>query len=52
MSQVDESWLWHGRMEHIGFDNMIKFGKKEVVRDMSKINKRSNFVCRHCQLRK
>jgi transposase InsO family protein len=49
MSQIDESWLWHKRMGHIGFDNLIKVSKKEVVRDMPKIIKPSNSVCRHCQ---
>jgi hypothetical protein len=49
MSQIDESWLWHRRMGHIGFDNLIKVNKKEVVRDMPKIIKPSNSVCRHCQ---
>jgi hypothetical protein len=49
MSQIDESWLWHKRMGHIGFDNLIKVNKKEVVRDMPRIIKASNFVCRHCQ---
>jgi hypothetical protein len=49
MSQIDESWLWHRRMGHIGFDNLIKVGKKEVVRDMPKIIKPSNSVCRHFQ---
>jgi transposase InsO family protein len=34
---------------HIGFDNLIKFSKKEVVRNMLNIIKPSNYVCRHCQ---
>jgi hypothetical protein len=34
-------------MGHIGFDNLIKFNKKEVVRDMPKIIKPSNYVCSH-----
>jgi hypothetical protein len=49
MSQIYESWPWHRRMEHIGFDNLIKVSKKEFVRDMPKIIKPSNFFCRHCQ---
>jgi hypothetical protein len=49
MSLVDESWLWNRRMGHIGFENLIKVNKKEVVRDMPNIIKPSNFVCRHCQ---
>ena len=49
MSLVDESWLWNRRMGHIGFENLIKVNKKEVVRDMSNIIKPSNFVCRRRQ---
>ena len=49
MRQIDESWLWNKRTGHIGFDNLIKDSKKEVVRDMPKIIKSSNYVCRHYQ---
>jgi hypothetical protein len=28
MSQIDESWLWHKRMGHTGFDNLLQFNKK------------------------
>jgi hypothetical protein len=28
MGQIDESWLWHRRMGHISFDNLIKFRNK------------------------
>jgi hypothetical protein len=34
MGQIDESWLWHRRMGHISFDNLIKVSRKEVVKDM------------------
>jgi hypothetical protein len=49
MSQIYESWIWNKRLGHIGFDNFIRVSKKEVVRDMPKIIKPSNFVCRHHQ---
>jgi hypothetical protein len=49
MGQIDESWLWKKIMGHIIFDNLIKVSKKEVVKDMSKIIKSSNSVCRHYQ---
>ena len=32
LGKEDESWLWHKRMEHINFDNLVKVIKKEVVR--------------------
>jgi hypothetical protein len=52
MSQVDESWLWHKRMGHLSFENMIKDSIKEAVKDMPKIIKPSNHVCKHFQLGK
>jgi hypothetical protein len=52
MSQVDESWLWYIRMEHLIFDNLIKASKKGAVKGMPKFIKPSCHVCRHCQLGK
>ena len=49
MSMIDESWLWHRRMGHLNFYNIMKVSKKEVVRDFSKILKPLNSVCKHCQ---
>jgi hypothetical protein len=28
----DESWLWHKRMGHIHFDNLVKVSKREAVK--------------------
>jgi hypothetical protein len=33
----DESWLWHRRMVHTNFDNLVKFNKKEAIREMFEI---------------
>ena len=49
LSMVDQIWLWHRRMGHLNFDNLVKVSKKEVVRDLPKIVKPLNSVCRHCQ---
>ena len=46
---VNESWLWHRRLGHLNFDNLVKISKKEVVRDLPKIVKPLNSVCRHYQ---
>ena len=46
---VDESWLWNGRLGHLDFDNLVKISKKEVARDLPKIVKPLNSVCKHCQ---
>ena len=49
LSMVDESWLWNRRVGHLNFDNLAKVSKKEAVRDLPKIVKPLNLVCRHCQ---
>ena len=48
MSQIDESMLWHRRMGHLNFDNIVKISKKGTVRNLPKIIKPPNYVCRHC----
>ena len=48
MSQIDESLLWHRRTGHLNFDNLVKISQKEVVRNIPKIIKPQNHVCRHC----
>ena len=48
MSQIDESLLWHRRMGHLNLDNLVKVSKKGVVRNLPKIIKPPNHVCRHC----
>jgi hypothetical protein len=49
MGQVDEIWLWHRRMGLINFDNLIKLNKKQAVRDMLKISKLIDTICKPCQ---
>lgn len=49
LNKVDESWLWHRRLGHLHFDNLVKINKKNAVRNLSKINKPPNAVCEHCQ---
>jgi hypothetical protein len=34
LGKEDEVWLWHRRMGHIKFDKLIKFSKKEAVREI------------------
>ena len=34
---IDEGGLWHKRMGHLNFDNLVKISKKETVRDLPKI---------------
>ena len=36
MSQIDESFLWHRRMGHLIFENLVKFSKKGFVMNFRK----------------
>ena len=49
LEKEDESWIWHKRMGHINFNNLVNIRKKEVVREMSEITKLANVICKHCQ---
>ena len=49
MSMIDQSWLWHKRMVHLNFHNLIMLSKKEVVRDLPKIVKPLKSICKHWQ---
>jgi hypothetical protein len=49
LGKKDEGWLWHKRMGHIKFDNIIKVRKKEAVREMHQITKPANTLCKYCQ---
>ena len=35
--QTDESWLWHKRLGHTSFDNLVNNSKINVVRDIPKM---------------
>lgn len=48
IAQVDEIWLWHRMMYHVNFDYMIKIIYTQVVRDLPKIVKPTNLVCKEC----
>jgi hypothetical protein len=49
LGKEDESWLWHRRTSHMHFDNLVKFNKREAVREMLQITKPNNTLCKHCQ---
>ena len=46
---VDESWIWHIRMGHIKFDNLVNICNKKYVIDMPKIIKPDSTICKSCQ---
>ena len=39
ISQVEESWLWHRRLCHVNFDNMVKIRKFRKVRGIPNLKK-------------
>ena len=49
LGKEDESWLWHRRMGHTHFGNLIKINKKQAVREMSKIRKPKTSMCEPCK---
>jgi hypothetical protein len=49
LGKEDEIWLWHKIMGHIHFDNLVKFSKREAVREIPQITKPTNTLCKHCQ---
>jgi hypothetical protein len=48
LGKDDESWLWHKRMGHINFDNLVKINRREAVREIPEISKPTNTLCKHC----
>ena len=49
LSQIDESWLWHKRLGHTSFDNLINISKIKAVRDIPKLFKPNQGICGPCQ---
>jgi hypothetical protein len=48
LGNENESWLWHKRMGHMHFDNLVKINIKESVREILEISKLVNTLCKHC----
>jgi transposase InsO family protein len=49
LGKEDESWLWHRRMGHMHFYNLVKVNKREAVTEIPQITKPTNTLCKHCQ---
>ena len=46
VENIDNSCLWHKRFCHINFDNIVKLSNTFVVRDLPKITKPTNIICK------
>jgi hypothetical protein len=49
---IDDSELWHQRLGHLNFTDMLKIASKEVVKDLPKMKGTGKGVCGPCQLGK
>lgn len=52
IGQVDVNWLWHRRLDHLNFDNLVNVSTKGCVRHLPKLKKPKNYICKECQKRK
>jgi hypothetical protein len=49
---IDDSELWHQRLGHLNFSDMLKISGKDVVKGLPKMEKTEKGVCGACQLGK
>jgi hypothetical protein len=49
---IDDSELWHQRLGHLNFSNMLKIAGKDVVKGLPKMEKTGKGICGSCQLGK
>ena len=52
VAKFDNSWLWHRRFCHINFDNIMKASNTLAMRDLPKITKPANIICKEYILAK
>ena len=50
--RLDDVWLWHKKLCHVNFDNLISISKKKKVKGLPKLKKPKNTMCKQCQLGK
>ena len=46
MVKSDDVWLWHKRLCHVSFDNLVSINKMMKLRDLPKLNKTKNTMCK------
>jgi transposase InsO family protein len=50
LRKYDESWLWHMRLGNLNFYHLIKLRNSGAVKDLPKISKPYDSVCKPCQI--
>ena len=51
-AQYDDIWLWHRRLCHVNFDNLVSISKMKKVRGLPRLSKLDNVMCKQCQIGK
>lgn len=52
LAHIEKIWLWHKRMCHVNFDNMVIIRKKIRVRGIPTLKKPKMAICKKCQIGK
>ncbi|KAH9323855.1 hypothetical protein KI387_018494, partial [Taxus chinensis] len=47
-SKIDYNWLWHKRLGHVSFENIVKLSAKGCIRHMPTIVKPTDTLCKAC----
>jgi hypothetical protein len=48
LGRENERWIWHRRVGHMNFDNLVKITNKEAVREMHEVSKLGSTMCKQC----
>ena len=52
LTNIDGSWLWHKILGHMNFDKIVELINKNVIKDLSRLSKLDNIICKSFQLGK
>ena len=50
--EFDDVWLWHKRLYHVNFYNLVRINNMKIVRGLPKLKKLDNVICKQLQLGK
>ena len=52
ITQIEERWLWHKRLCHVKFNNLIKIRRKKTLGGIPCLRKPDMSLCKNCQISK